>query len=899
MARAGLVSLLLAGLIPSALCLVRKAATFGRADILLAPEGDALRVHRVGPSAAPSGLAPGDLLLLVDGSGARASLEPAKLFAERAADVVLLRDGVTRRLTTTPVPAPWDLRYLFLFAVGGTFLASALAALRPARPSRDSLLYAAFALSVGLVLTLTPTPPFDGMYRVAVLAEDAARALFPAFLLALVLTFPRRARHVPAWLVFVPAAALLAATARVYFSPATNAPAAVAALDRAQIFWMAAGAALAAVRLVVVSRRPTDLLAEKQVRFLLLGTAVGILPLVVLNFVPRLLGGSIPILSTLALLPLALVPVAFLAALTRYRLWDVETLGREAASVTGALLLGAGFFALAEMLLAHPLAFAVPHARGALQTSAGLLMALSFVPVRRGLSAAFRRFQYRDDPRDHDGLLALLRELPSPRPLAELTDLLVARIARGLGVPRAALLGVTGDAADGSPVDGGGALALSELPAAARLRTTRLSRQEFTERPTAAVARLRRAGFRTLAPLTVSGRLLALFAVADRGGRVPLSAEDAELLETVLASAALALDHARLFEELRAQADRYRNLQEFHENVVAGSAAAIAATNGEGRFTSINPAFAALVGRTAASLLGCRAAEILPPALCVANPPARLEADLGAGARVLNVAVSPFPGAPAGSSARVLVLVDATETARLERALADRERLNALGTLSAGVAHEVNTPLAGVAGFARLLLDETPGDDPRRPLVEKIERQAFRASRLVGSLLDLARGRPREIEPLDPADVAREAARALEDEGAARGAALRLVIAGRTPAVAGHRDALVQVLVNLVKNGIEAATAPGDARSAAPEVVLSVSAGDGSVRFDVTDNGPGLASADASRVFEPFYSTKTAQGGTGLGLSMARDIIRAHGGTLTAASGSPGARFTVTLPAAT
>src|SRR5512140_2211595 len=237
LARAGLVSLLLAGLIPSALCLVRKAETFGRADVLLAPEGDALRVHRVGPSAVPSGLVPGDLLLLVDGTGVRAALEPAKLFAERAADVVLLRDGATRRLTTSPAPAPWDLRYLFLFVVGAAFLASALAALRPARPSREALLFAAFALSVGLVLTLTPAPPLDGMFRVAVLAEDAARALFPAFLLALVLTFPRRARRVPAWLPFVPAAALLAATARVYFGPAAHPPEAVAALDRAQIAW--------------------------------------------------------------------------------------------------------------------------------------------------------------------------------------------------------------------------------------------------------------------------------------------------------------------------------------------------------------------------------------------------------------------------------------------------------------------------------------------------------------------------------------------------------------------------------------------------------------------------------------------------------------------------------------
>ena len=141
------------------------------------------------------------------------------------------------------------------------------------------------------------------------------------------------------------------------------------------------------------------------------------------------------------------------------------------------------------------------------------------------------------------------------------------------------------------------------------------------------------------------------------------------------------------------------------QNVVAGSAAAIAATDDSGCFTSVNPAFEALLGRGAASLVGRPAAEVLPAALVSSTPPVRLETDLGSGPRVLNVAVSPFPGAGPGSRARVLVLYDATETARLERALAARERLAALGMLSAGVAHEVNTPLAGVAGFARLLLD--------------------------------------------------------------------------------------------------------------------------------------------------------------------------------------------------
>ncbi len=891
-------------LVPSTLCLVRKVSAFGHADVLVSPEAEGLRVRRVGESALASGLRSGDLLLLVDGVEALQAGDPSRWLAKRPAELTVLRAEALRTFRSAPVSS-WDWLYLFLFAVGVTFLAAGFAAVRPTPATREALLFAGFALSVGLVLTLTPVPPIDGLFRTSVLVEDAARALFPALLLALVFTFPRRMRKTPAWLPFVPSAALLAATANVYFGGSGRGESAVAALDRAQIVWMALGAALAAARLVVLARRPTDLLTEKQVRFLLLGVTVGFLPLVLLNLVPHLLGGSIPILSSLAVLPLALVPAAFLASLTRYRLWDVEVLGRQTASLLGALLVGASFFALAQVLLAHPVAIGVPYAKGALETSAGLLMALSFAPVRRGLSSAFQRFQYRDAWRDRERLLALVRDLPLPRPLGELQELLRERVMKGLGVSCAVLLPVAGDSLVGRDVDGGPPLPLAELPVGARLVPTRLSRQDFTARPTASVSRLRRAGFRTLAPLTVSGRLLALFAVGDRGGRVPLSLDDTELLQTVLAPAALALDHARLFDELRVEADRYRTLQRFHENVVAGSAAAIAATDEAGRLTSVNPAFAALLSRDAASLVGMRAEDVLPPALSGVAPAPRIEVDLGSGLRVLNVAVSPFPGTRPGSLARVLVLYDATETSRLERALSDRERLAALGTLSAGVAHEVNTPLAGVAGFARLLLDETPGDDPRRTLVEKIERQAFRASRLVGSLLDLARGRPREFARLEPKALAEEAAWALADEAAARRTPLEIESEPSLPAVSGHRDALVQVLVNLAKNALEAVTLPRAEADPAPRVTLRVFSEDGHVQFSVEDNGPGLTDAEAARVFDPFYSTKTSQGGTGLGLAIARDIIQAHGGTLTVTSANAtsadarGARFTVSLPAAT
>src|SRR5664280_88350 len=213
-------------LVPSALCLARKVSAFGRADVLVSPEPEGLRVRRVGESAAPSGLRVGDLLLLVDGEEARRSGDPSRWLAERSAELTVLRGDALRTFRNVPVSS-WDWRYLFLFAVGLAFLA------------------AGFALTVALVLTLTPVPPVDGLFRAAVLLEDAARALFPALLLALVFTFPRRMRRAPAWLPFVPAALLLFATAAVYFGRAgRDASAAVNALDRAQIIWMASGAAL-------------------------------------------------------------------------------------------------------------------------------------------------------------------------------------------------------------------------------------------------------------------------------------------------------------------------------------------------------------------------------------------------------------------------------------------------------------------------------------------------------------------------------------------------------------------------------------------------------------------------------------------------------------------------------
>ena len=527
LARASLYVLFLASLYPLGLSFSRKVGTFEQPDILLSREAEGLRVRRAGPSAADSGLVPGDLVLLVDGRPAAESATFPGSLATRGADLRVWRDGKLLAIEARPIPSPWDVRYLFLAAVGAAFLVAGVVSLRAAAPSSpesgERLLFSGLCLAIASVLVLTPVPPLDPLFRMTVLLEDASRALFPALLLALLYTFPRRARGVKPALFFLPSAALILAGARIYLFPAGSGDAllSVAILDRFQQGWIAAAALAGTARLVLLATRRIDLLTEKQVRFLLLGTAAGLLPAGLFALVPSLFGATIPVVSTLSLLPLALAPLAFLAALTRWRLWDVEVFARESAALLSACFLCALLFAAVQRLASHPLPASIPYLRGSISAAAGLVIALSFVPVRRTLSGAFLKFQYGERLADREALASLSRELLTPRRPEEIDRLLCDRVSRAFGGTATALLQVDGDAVSAVPVDGGPPFPLSDLPAGVERRPVRLSRETLAFQPTPGVARLRRAGYRTLAPLAVSGRLLALFAVGDKAGAGP------------------------------------------------------------------------------------------------------------------------------------------------------------------------------------------------------------------------------------------------------------------------------------------------------------------------------------------------------------------------------------------
>jgi signal transduction histidine kinase len=227
----------------------------------------------------------------------------------------------------------------------------------------------------------------------------------------------------------------------------------------------------------------------------------------------------------------------------------------------------------------------------------------------------------------------------------------------------------------------------------------------------------------------------------------------------------------------------------------------------------------------------------------------------------------------------------------MENALREKDRLAALGMLAAGVAHEVNTPITGISSYAQMLLEETPQSDPHYAILKKVERQTFRAARIVNNLLEFARKRQSEPKPVAVGPLISECLDLLGDRLGKRGIELDWTPPVPEIAVLGCDGELQQVFTNLIVNAIDAMSETGG------RLAVTAEADGATLAVRVKDSGPGIPPDKLETIFQPFYSTKLNRGGTGLGLSISYEIVRRHGGDLRVTSQpGEGACFLVELP---
>ncbi len=344
-----------------------------------------------------------------------------------------------------------------------------------------------------------------------------------------------------------------------------------------------------------------------------------------------------------------------------------------------------------------------------------------------------------------------------------------------------------------------------------------------------------------------------------RAGYAALEAR-AERVERELVRA-----NAELEREVAQQDALKRHLEAVLESLPCG----VLERDADGRVVRVNAAAQRLLGVPARALLERREHPALPAPAADGEPRALVCAD---GQRRVLASHCATVRSSAGEVVGSLeILDDRTEATALAERLHAADKMAALGTLTAGVAHEIRNPLNAVKGFASLLrrsLAEDELDARRRAWVEHVVAGASEMDAIVENMLTFGSPERLRLEEIEPAALLREAIDAARAHGSAP-AAFAPRVACSAPVFHGDRIKLRQALRNLVENALEV---QGDR----PRVLLAAEADGADVLLRVADGGPGVPTAVGARVFDPFFTTRAE--GTGLGLALVATIARLHGG---------------------
>ena len=426
-------------------------------------------------------------------------------------------------------------------------------------------------------------------------------------------------------------------------------------------------------------------------------------------------------------------------------------------------------------------------------------------------------------------------------------------------------------------------------------------------------------------PCTYRGRTLSWLGLSRTEEGDFLSSDDIELLSTLSGYVGMAVENAGLYQSLAEKMQQYERLKEFSENIVESINVGVLAAGLNDRVESWNSQMERLTGIPRGEALGRPLSELFPAELAshfealqgsldvhqlyrIPLMPVELDrigraekiephangngngtsatvlpiatAEDGSARReetrrevTVNVAIAPLVTRDGLCIGRLVILDDITEREELERKLVQADKLSSIGLLAAGVAHEVNTPLAVISTYAQMLAKQVAGDEQKSKLLDKIARQTFRASEIVNSLLNFSRTSTTAFEDIDLNRVLRETVTLLEHQFQKASVDVELDLQEALPLIRGNAGKLQQVFLNLFINARDAMESGGRLR-------VATAPGPIGVRVEVSDSGPGIPRENLARIFDPFFTTKGARKGTGLGLSVSYGIVEEHSGVI-------------------
>jgi two-component system, NtrC family, sensor kinase len=758
-----------------------------------------------------------------------------------------------------------------------------------------------FCLVSFVLFAFKYTNKFDGLDQTIFWCNIVAEALQPALFLHFAIAFADERNRRSNWLVallYLPGIFLVGL--RLYaiqFWSATEVL--LHSLDQKSQGYMAVFYVAAAVVLYLSYRNTSAPLRRQQLKWLTRGTLVAVIPFTLFSAIPYLTDFSMPeVVKNLAGISLVFLPLTFSWAIVRYRLMDSDLIFKRGVTYTLATATLVGLY-FAVVAIAGELVRKQFHNVGTWGLIVAIIVAAQiFDPLKRMIQERVdrvfdrKRYDYRQT------LIDFGRGLNSQTDLNTLLNSIVDRLPRTLLITRVAVF----------LADQPGRYVLAAghgLPAGVHepgldfgffdFDQPDSGSHIFLENPQQAlhlsVAERRAAALLDLnyyLPCRVQDHAIAVIGLGRTADGDFLSSEDVELLESLASYIGIALQNARLYASLEEKISEYERLKEFNENIVESINVGILAVDLEDRIDSWNSQMEAMYALPRVEALRQPLSQVFPEPLMDAY--FRVKEDTGvhhlykfrletrAGeSRTVNIAIAPLISRDFQTVGRIILVDDITDRTELEAQLTQAEKLSSIGLLAAGVAHEVNTPLAVISSYTQMLTKQVRGDDRLSLLLEKITQQTFRASEIVNGLLNFSRTGTTEFKETDLNAIIRDTLTLVEHQFKTSQVQLDASLLPDLPPILGNAGKLQQVFLNLFLNAKDAMNGGGTLRIAT-EV-------NGHVSVAISDTGAGIAPEHLQRIYDPFFTTKSApkegeRRGTGLGLAVTYGIIQEHAGKI-------------------
>jgi two-component system NtrC family sensor kinase len=708
-------------------------------------------------------------------------------------------------------------------------------------------------------------------------------------------------------------------------------------LDKIAYGYMAIYYVWAAAIFFVRARRAESPLQRQQLKWLTRGTFVAVIPFTLLYVVPFLADRPVPAgFANLVRLSLVFLPLTFSWAIVRYRLMDVDLIFKRGVTYTLATASLVGIYFAVVAVTAHMVQTRLPNFKVWGLLAAIVATGLIFDPLKRAIQARVdrifdqRRFDYRET------LVDFGRSLNSQTDLGALLDSIVERLPQTLLVTRIAVFLASEQDSELRPVQPASfklsaSHGLTNVVAGDAVRldvrfldfdSPEANPHVFLENPQQAL-RLTASQRETASLLDLNyylpcrvanrtgpgTRTVAIIGLGRTNDGDFLSSEDMEVLESLAGYIGIAIQNAQLYRRLELKINEFERLKDFNQNIVESINIGIFAVDLDDRIESWNAQMEVMFARPRSEAVRYLLSDILPDDFMARFDSVRNEQGthtlykfrlaLPTGeTRIANIAIAPLLTRTFEVVGRIILVDDITDQIQMEAQLTQSEKLSSIGLLAAGVAHEVNTPLAVISSYTQMLSKQLRDDTRLLPVLEKITQQTFRASEIVNGLLNFSRTSGAEFVRIDLNQLLHDSAILLDHQFKTARIRVEQDLAPSLSLVQGNQGKLQQVILNLMLNA-------KDAMHGLSNGLLRVRTFNASnmVVVEIEDCGSGIEPEHLHRIFDPFFTTKTnpqagQHKGTGLGLAITYGILQEHGGKIkvTSAPGE-GTTFRLEIPA--